>query len=91
MYWTLHRFRRLCEGQEGRGRLEARLSDTETQKKQSLSGCFSRSDGINDCNSERLSLCICLHLGNTFPRGKEAGCMFSPLKQELCTDELEIL
>lgn len=39
--------------------VEARLNDTETQK-QGFSWCFSRSGGTNDCNSDRLSLCICL-------------------------------
>lgn len=43
----------------------------------SVSWCFSRSGGINDCNSERLSLWICLHLRNSysFLRGWEAGCV----------------
>lgn len=32
MYWMLHWFRRLCEGQEGHGQSEARPNDTEPQK-----------------------------------------------------------
>lgn len=61
-------------------------------KTYSLSWCFSRSNGMKDSNSERLSLCICLLLGNccSFLRGWEAGCMCSPFKAlEIMHGQLE--
>lgn len=50
---TLHRFSRLCDGQKGHRQSGARLNSIQELR---LSCWFLKSDGINDCNSDRLAL-----------------------------------